>query len=539
MKGKIKQFCLRMAMVMVLAVAIPFQSFAASARISFSDPSAESGSEFSVRMKFTCTSGETLGNTDVMLAYDATALEFLGGSENASGGAGAIRVTSGMSGVSEVTTELKFRALKAGTTQITISSWEGYDADGQMLTMEREGTSTITISAGAGAAALSNDASMQSLQISPGVLEPAFSPDVESYTTSVGLSVEKLTVSALASSDAATVTVEGGSELAEGENTVTCRVTAQDGTTTRTYTILVNKVEGGAEDENPAPEESETADRSAEILVHLEDTKAPVKIGILAIPADAQIPGGLKESTITIGDVRVQGWTPEEGGQSPDYCIFYAVNEETGTEGFYRYDMAEKSLQRYFEYSLEGEAGAELIQVTEKYNSLVDDYNLMKWIAIGASAAAVILLLVLIAVIAGAGRKDKREPQERSKPEPKPERTSRGAGHRKLSREELYMMGEEDDYEEEDEAYEKQPGPADYLPQTAAALEETDSRSPEYEPFPEDAGKALRTAAVEQSLEEDLAREASSAADDFDDVDLEDDEDADDFEVFDLDSDDR
>ena len=100
-------------------------------------------------------------------------------------------------------------------------------------------------------------------------------------------------------------------------------------------------------------------------------------------------------------------------------------------------------------------------------------------------------------------------------------------------------MGEEDDYEEEDEAYEKQPEPADYLPQTAAALEEPDSRRAEYEPFPEDAGKALRTAAVEQSLEEDLAREASSAADDFDDVDLEDDEDADDFEVFDLDSDDR
>ena len=88
MYNKMKQFCLRTAAVMMLVFALSFQSFAASAKIAFSDPSTQAGSEFDVRMKFTSTSGDTLGNTDVMLAYDATALEFLGGSDNASGGSG-------------------------------------------------------------------------------------------------------------------------------------------------------------------------------------------------------------------------------------------------------------------------------------------------------------------------------------------------------------------------------------------------------------------------------------------------------------------
>ena len=49
-----------------------FPAFAA--RIAFSDPSAEAGSEVTVNMKITATGDETINSSNVMLSYDASAL---------------------------------------------------------------------------------------------------------------------------------------------------------------------------------------------------------------------------------------------------------------------------------------------------------------------------------------------------------------------------------------------------------------------------------------------------------------------------------
>lgn len=545
MNGKLKQFCLRAAIAMVLMMALPFQSLAAGARIAFSDPSVQAGADFSVTMKFTSTSGDTLGNTDVMLAYDASAVEFTGGSENASGGSGVIRVTSGMEGKTEIATTLNFRALKAGTTQITVTSWEGYDADGAALTMDRQGSSTITIAAGE--QALSADAALKSLQVSPGTLDPAFDPAVENYSTSVSLDTERLTVMAVPNSDTATVAVEGGTELQPGANTVVCRVTAQDGTTVRTYTIQVNKVEGG-ESIGAGETEGGNTEARADVLVQLDAGRTPMSIGILPLPEGDQVPAGLKVSTITIGDTSVEGWTPEvTDGSQPEYCIFYAIDGD-GNVGYYRYDRTDTTIQRYFEYGTDQQENPELLDIAERYNSLVDSYNLVKWIAIGAAAVCVVLLIVLIAVLVSAsgsgrgGREQSRAKQQEPEKKPAVSRRSRTPGGRKLTKEERYMMGEEDVYEEEEPEHE----PADYLPQTAAA------RAPEKNPYEPDSSEPdcdisddedlemmdldqdedtdAHAEDVEKALAESLARNTAKAADK-----PEPDEDEDDFEFFDLD----
>ncbi|MFR5731684.1 MAG: hypothetical protein ACLUD2_06675 [Clostridium sp.] len=53
-------------------------------------------------VKFTCTTGEKIGKTVVMLSYDTSAMEFIGGEPDVSGGNGAIRVIGSVSGSSEV-----------------------------------------------------------------------------------------------------------------------------------------------------------------------------------------------------------------------------------------------------------------------------------------------------------------------------------------------------------------------------------------------------------------------------------------------------
>ena len=537
MYNKVKHFCLRTAAVMMLVFALPFQSFAASAKIAFSDPSTQAGSEFDVRMKFTSTSGDTLGNTDVMLAYDATALEFLGGSENASGGSGAIRVTSGMEGKTEIVTNLKFRALKAGTTQITVSSWEGYDADGQTLTMDKQGSSTIQIAAGE--QTYSSDAALQSLQISPGTLEPAFSPDVENYTATVGLETERLTVGAIANSDKAVVSVEGAEGLQPGENTVVCRVTAEDGSTVRTYTVVVNKAEGGENTETNDGGAEQTV-TPADVLVHLEAGRTPASIGITAIPSDAEIPAGMVERDLIIGEATVKGWIPDVEGkeQDPDYCIFYGI-DANGEAGFYRYDTKNKTIQKYFEYDNSGEMDPEYIELATRYNELTDDYSTMLYIAIGASAAAAVLLLILILVLvkrsrSGHGGMDQGEDAYEKTGS---SGSSRGS-ERKLSEEERYMMGEEDHEEEDFRASSEAVASREedrYLPDESE-LEMVDL---EFDDPLDDAVGDVETA-ISRNLAREAEEESSSVKaykQPMHPSEMEEQENEDDFEVFDLDKD--
>ena len=224
-----KNFISRLSAVLLLSAIMAFESFAASARISFSDPSTQVGQEVTVTMKFSSTDGQLLGDTKVTLNYDTSMLEYVGGSDNVSGDIGILQVRGG-SGTAEVASELRFKALRSGTAAITVSDWEGYDNNGQVLAEVKTGSSAITIQ---GLPTSSDDASLQSLQISPGTLDPSFSPETDTYRTTVGLDTESLAISAIPNNEKAAVALEGDTGLQPGENTVLCKVTAEDGSTVK------------------------------------------------------------------------------------------------------------------------------------------------------------------------------------------------------------------------------------------------------------------------------------------------------------------
>ncbi len=95
----------------------------------------------------------------------------------------------------------------------------------------------------------STNADLSSLALSSGTLTPSFAPGTTAYTASVAYDVTNITVTPTASDMYATVTVNGtpvasGSAsgaiaLNVGANTITTVVTAQDGTTSKTYTVTV------------------------------------------------------------------------------------------------------------------------------------------------------------------------------------------------------------------------------------------------------------------------------------------------------------
>ena len=501
----------------MLTVAAPvggISAYASSAKISFSDPSATVGQEFSVNVKISSQDGN-LGASDVVLSYDPSVIEFVSGN-NASGGAGSVRLVGTMDSNSTkaFSYTLKFKAVQAGNTSISVGSYEVYDSDAQAVTVSKTGTASVKVKAPATSSA---EAALSSLKISPGTLSPAFSPNVTSYTAQVGASVDKLAVSASAKDSKAKVLVSGDSGLKVGANTVVCKVTAEDGQTTKSYTITVNKLdtvdvpseaETGAETEAVGTTPVVTNGLDVEIdgvsytvatefdasllpegytqstctyggsevqcgngndltLLYLQgaDGKGAFYIyipesgvlspyvtidvtakSILVLPPDesVQIPDGFMETTIQLnGTYKVQGWVWKSDEQQK-YCVVYGMNE-SGEKSLYRYDIAEKTFQRYFEDpSLATKYDdAQVEEIVDKYNALCRDYNIRFVMLAVLGVACVILFFIVINLLlkrkewreeaqaAGGRQRSKRRPPSPNARPAADARVKRGTGRDK------------------------------------------------------------------------------------------------------------
>ena len=103
----------------------------------------------------------------------------------------------------------------------------------------------VSISLGANPAVVNSNATLSRLSINTGELRPGFSPNTTSYTVAhegvygVPHEVNSITIDAVAdaASLGATVSGAGTKTLSVGTNSFEIKVTAPDGTTTRTYTL--------------------------------------------------------------------------------------------------------------------------------------------------------------------------------------------------------------------------------------------------------------------------------------------------------------
>jgi hypothetical protein len=105
------------------------------------------------------------------------------------------------------------------------------------------GTTTKTYTVTVTRAAVSTNATLATLTVTGGTLTPAFAATTEAYTVSVANSVTSVTIAATAVAPA-TITVDsslGAKTLKVGDNVYGIVVTAEDGTTTKTYTVTVTR----------------------------------------------------------------------------------------------------------------------------------------------------------------------------------------------------------------------------------------------------------------------------------------------------------
>ena len=136
--GLILAVCLMVPMIGTVA-------FAAEGVLMFSDPSAKVGDNVDIDLVVQSSSGETVGDVEVNMTYDPTALEFVSGDGFTADGSGALTYTGTGDGA-ELRKTMTFRALKTGEAKINVNSTTASLASDEALEL-REGSSTVTIAA--------------------------------------------------------------------------------------------------------------------------------------------------------------------------------------------------------------------------------------------------------------------------------------------------------------------------------------------------------------------------------------------------------
>ena len=379
--------CLKTAIVAAAAsLMLSLTAFAAQGKINFSDPSVTVGDEVNVSMKISSDDGSALGNANVVLTYPTEKLEFVSGTD-ADGGAGAVRVhgASNGSGTALLEYNLKFKTLSAGSADIKIDSYEVYDTSDQAVEITHQGSSSVTIAAGSDA---SGNSALGTLDVYPGELSPAFSADTDTYSVTVGSGVDKLTINAIPADSSASVSIQNNESLPMGDSAVTIQVNAADGSSQKTYTINVSKVEGGPE--------NTISETDAQTTEGVQLSSKGKTITIMSPAADVQIPEGFKQGTIKIDDQKVQGWV-WGADENPEYCVVYGMNDK-GEVNFYRYDMVEKTIQRYFEDPIAAGSvsGAEYNAAVSEKEAAVNSSNFRFVIICVLAALCFVLIMAVI-----------------------------------------------------------------------------------------------------------------------------------------------
>lgn len=140
---KIKKLVVTFLAICLMCPGLSVITEAATAELRFADPSTTVGAEVEVKTKLSSVS--SLQSMEATLTYDKSELKFISG-DNATAKDGTIKISwTGTGTTAEF--NLKFQALKEGTSNIEVSSATGSATDGSTLEIT-QGSSAVTIGAG-------------------------------------------------------------------------------------------------------------------------------------------------------------------------------------------------------------------------------------------------------------------------------------------------------------------------------------------------------------------------------------------------------
>ena len=236
--------------------------------------------------------------------------------------------------------DVVFKTINPGTATISVDKSTSYtssaDEDYMSLT-----TSSGSVNVKA-PASYSSDNTLKSLQISPGTLSPAFSPDRTTYNATVDADVTELVVSAAANDSAAKISISGR-RMDPGSNTTTITVTAEDGSVKK-YIIYTTRLEDGQEATTEAESKTEAVTEDASQAVNNDGTVTidGRKYSVVRDYSGITIPDGYQEIDYDYNGQKINAVKGIKTG-----LILMYLESEDGKGGFYIYDETAKTFSPY------------------------------------------------------------------------------------------------------------------------------------------------------------------------------------------------
>ncbi len=273
--------------------------------------------------------------------YNENLLTFVS-SDQATGGAGILKIVESPSGNNSVSYSMVFKAIATGTALIKAENCVYVSDDGNEVSFGGA-AANLTVKD----PALSNNANLKSLSISGVKFSPSFSSKRTSYTASVLYETTKVNVTAKVSDGGAKVTsVEGNNDLKVGKNNVVVTVQAADGTQKK-YTITVTRLKEGEKLSDGGGEKETEPEIDTTIL---QTEIAGTAYTIATDMPDQALFKGFTKSTTLYNEIEVP-IAVDEGGL---YNLYYLKAADSEDLVPFTYNSELKSFER-LKYILSGE----------------------------------------------------------------------------------------------------------------------------------------------------------------------------------------
>lgn len=252
--NKIKKLIAFISILVMSIMLIPVNYAKAdeTAKISISSVSGTVGDKVTVTL--TVSASDSIDAAAIPVSYDNSIIKPV-----SSGNSGVVSfalLDASAYGSTE-SISMQFEIIAAGTTTLKVAGDAKISVNGERAQVSSS-SGTVTAKA---PASYSSDNALKSLQISPGTLSPAFSPETTTYKATVDSDVEELVVSAVANDGAAKVSISGR-RMDPGSNTTTITVTAEDGSV-RKYVIYTTRPETTQETATEEPSQTEVQQESS------------------------------------------------------------------------------------------------------------------------------------------------------------------------------------------------------------------------------------------------------------------------------------
>lgn len=301
--------------------------------VSISSASGTVGSEVTVTV--TISADKDIDGATINVSYDKSIIRPVDKANSGVVMFSALEMTSD----STVSISQKFEIIAAGTTTLSVTGDAKISVNGEPATVSSSSSGKVTAKA---PSSYSSDNTLKSLQISPGTLSPAFSPERTTYNATVDADVKELVVSAVANDNAADVSISGR-RMDPGSNTTTITVTAEDGSVKR-YIIYTTKLGDGQEATTEAESKTEAVTEDASQTVNNDGTVTidGRKYSIVQDYSGIIIPEGYQEADYDYNGQKINAVKGIKTG-----LILMYLEGEDGKGGFYIYDESAKTFSPY------------------------------------------------------------------------------------------------------------------------------------------------------------------------------------------------